>query len=125
MKLVDTSAWVHQMRPKGEAEVRARVEGLLRAGEAAWCAMVRLEIWAGVGDERERKILGEYEAVLPELSIDDRVWRTAYDLARRARRSGRAIPSTDILIFACARSHGVEVEHADDHFDMLAALPTG
>ncbi|MGH7821818.1 MAG: PIN domain-containing protein, partial [Candidatus Binatia bacterium] len=106
--MIDTSAWVHQMRPKGDPGVRAHVEGLLRAGEAAWCAMVRLEIWNGAGDERERKILGEYEAVLPELAIDDRAWRLAYELARRARRSGKTVPATDILIFACARVHGVE-----------------
>ena len=57
MKLVDTSAWIHQMRSKGDPLVRARVEELLQAGEAAWCAMVRLEVWAGVGDERERRAL--------------------------------------------------------------------
>ena len=45
------------MRPTGDPVVRARVEALLRAGEAAWCAMVRLEIWAGIGDERERRAL--------------------------------------------------------------------
>ena len=110
------------MRSKGNPDVRARVEGLLRMGEAAWCPMVRLEISAGIGDERERKILSEYEAVLPELPIDDRVWRSAYDFARRARRRGKTIPATDILIFACARAHDVEIEHADGHFDMLGAL---
>ncbi|MGH7804200.1 MAG: PIN domain-containing protein [Candidatus Binatia bacterium] len=122
MKLVDTSAWVHQMRPRGEPAARARVEGLLRAGEAAWCAMVRLELWAGIGDERERKILREYEAVLPELSIDEGVWRSAYELAGRARRGGKTIPATDTLIFACARAHAVEIEHVDGHFDILSAL---
>lgn len=121
--MVDTSAWLHQMRSKGDPEIRARVEGLLRAGDAAWCSMIRLEIWAGIGDERERKVLGDYEAVLPELPIDDRVWLAAYDLASRARRAGKTIPATDILVFACARAHGVEFEHADGHFDMLAALP--
>jgi predicted nucleic acid-binding protein len=122
VKIVDTSAWVHQMRPKGNPAVRARVEGLLRAGEAAWCAMIRLEIWAGVGDERERKILREFEAVLPELAINDEVWRLACDLAGRARRGGKTIPASDILVFACGRFHHVEIEHADAHFDMLAAV---
>jgi len=120
--MVDTSAWVHQLRSKGDPAIRARVEGLLRAGDAAWCPMIRLEIWAGIGDDRERKLLGEYEAVLPELPIDDRVWLAAYDLASRARRAGKTIPATDILVFACARAHGVEIEHADGHFDMLAGL---
>jgi hypothetical protein len=33
--------------------------------------MVRLDVWAGVGTERERGVLREYEAVLPSLGIDD------------------------------------------------------
>jgi len=70
VKLIDTSSWIHQMREQGDPVVRARVEALLRAGEAAWCAMVRLEIWAGIGDERERQALRAYEAVIPELPID-------------------------------------------------------
>ena len=122
MKLVDTSAWIHQMRSKGDPLVRARVEALLRAGDAAWCAMVRLEIWAGVGSEGERRALREYEAALPNLAIDDDVWQTAFDLASRARQAGKTIPSSDILIYACARHHGTEVEHADAHFEMLATL---
>ncbi len=122
MKLVDTSSWIHQMRPRGDAAVRSRVEALLRAGEAAWCAMVRLEIRAGIGNEREQRILREYEAVIPELPIDDEVWRAACELALRARRTGKTIPASDILICACARRHGVAIEHADAHFDMLAAL---
>ena len=122
MKLVDTSAWIHQMRAKGDPAVRARVEALLRAGEAAWCAMVRLEIWAGVGNEREWRILREYEAVVPDLPIDEAAWQAACDLGSRARRAGKTIPASDILICACARQHGVAIEHADAHFDMLAGL---
>ena len=122
MTLIDTSAWIHQMRKKGDPVVRGRVEALLRGGDAAWCAMVRLEIWAGVGNEREQRSLHEYEAVVPELPIDAEVWQAAWALANRARRAGKTIPASDVLIFACARRHGVVIEHADAHFDMLAAL---
>ncbi len=122
MKLIDTSAWIHQMRPQGDPAVRARVEALLRAGEAAWCDLVRLEIWAGIGSERERRALRQYEAVIPELPIDVGVWQAARDLASRTRRAGRTIPAADILICACARRHGVGIEHADAHFDTLAGL---
>ena len=122
MKLVDTSAWIHQMRAQGDPVVRARVEDLLRGGDAAWCAMVRLEIWAGIGDERERKVLRQYEAVVPDLAIDDDVWQASFELARAARGGGKTIPPSDILIYACARRHGLTVEHADTHFDMLTAV---
>ena len=122
MKLIDTSSWIHQMRATGDPAVRTRVEALLRAGEAAWCDMVRLEIWAGVGNDREQRVLREYEAVVAELPIDADVWQAACDLASRARRAGKTVPASDILICACARRHGVAIEHADAHFDMLAAL---
>jgi predicted nucleic acid-binding protein len=122
VKLIDTSAWIHQMRAKGDPLVRARVEALLRAGEAVWCDMVRLEIWAGVGNERERRALREYEAVVPKLPIDAGVWQAAVDLASRARGAGKTVPASDILICACARQQGVAIEHADAHFDMLEGL---
>jgi predicted nucleic acid-binding protein len=122
MKLVDTSSWVHQIRRRGDPEVRARVEHLLRAGEAAWCPVVRLELWAGVGSDADRKLLRDYEQRIPELSISDAVWREACDLADRCRRAGKTAPPHDILIAACAGHHGVEIEHDDSHFDQLARL---
>ena len=84
--------------------------------------MIRLEIWAGIGNERERQILRDYEAVLPELPINAEVWQAACDVASRARRAGKTIPASDILIFACARHHGVDIEHANAHFDMLVPV---
>jgi predicted nucleic acid-binding protein len=54
--------------------------------------------------------------------MDGPVWTIANALAQSARRTGKTIPATDILIAACARRHGVELEHADQHFAALAAL---
>lgn len=119
MKLVDTSSWIHQIRRRGDPAVRARVEELLRAGEAAWCPVVRLELWAGVGSDADRDILRVYEKRIPELPITDEVWESACRLADSCRRRGRTVPPHDILIAACARHHGLQVEHADAHFDML------
>ena len=47
MKLVDTSSWVHHIRRKGDPAVRARVEQLLRAGEATWCPTEATEVVGG------------------------------------------------------------------------------
>jgi len=83
---------------------------------------VRLELWNGAAGDRDRKILRDFEAVLPELSIDDDVWTSAYDLARRARLAGVSVPATDLLIAACAQRHGVELETADSDFERLASV---
>ncbi len=84
MILVDSSSWIHFLRPNGDPAVRARVESALTAGEACWCPLVRLELWNGAAGERDRKILRDFESVLSELSIDDEVWAAADALARRA-----------------------------------------
>lgn len=122
MKLVDTSSWVHQIRKSGDPTVRVRVEALLAAGAAAWCPQVRLELWAGVRSDQDRKILRDYEKVLPELAITEAVWRLAYDLGDRGRRAGISPGAGDLLIAACARHHAIELEHADVDFDRLARL---
>ena len=123
MKMVDTSSWIHQIRRRGNPLVRARVEQLLRTGEAAWCPVIRLELWAGVGSDADRKMLRAYERRIPELPITEEVWDTACRLADFCRRTGKTVPPHDILIAACARHYGLEIEHEDSHFDLLGEKP--
>jgi predicted nucleic acid-binding protein len=122
MVLVDTSSWIHFLRPDGDGGVRSRVEAALRAGTVRWCPLVRLELWNGAGGERERKVLREFERLIPELSIDAEVWSDACDLARRCRAAGVTVPASDVLIASCARHHGVDLEHADADFDAIARV---
>ena len=110
------------MRRVADLSVRERVEHLLAAGLGAWCPIVRLELWAGVSGERERGALLDYEQRIPELPINDEVWQAACELADRCRKTGKRVPPNDLLIVACARHHGVEIEAADAHFDFLKTL---
>jgi predicted nucleic acid-binding protein len=123
MILVDTSAWIHLLRSDGDAQVRARVERALTTGEACWCAMVRLELWNGAGGERERRVLRDFERLLPDLPITVDVWKAAAELARGARARAVTVPASDVLIAATARHHGATLETADSDFDLLAAVP--
>jgi predicted nucleic acid-binding protein len=120
--LVDSSLWVHQLRKSGDAGKRARVNALLERGEAAWCPLVRLELWRGVTNDAERRTLRRYEMLLPDYEISAEVWTRSIQLADRARASGVTVPLADLLIFACAQVHGIEVAHDDTHFDELAGL---
>jgi predicted nucleic acid-binding protein len=81
-----------------------------------------LELWNGAGGDRDRKVLRDFERLLPELGIDSAVWNAAFDLARRARSAGISVPATDILIAVCARHHDVELEHADTDLSRLEKL---
>jgi predicted nucleic acid-binding protein len=122
MKLVDTSAWIHSLRPDGDPAVAERVRAALESGEATWCAMVRLELWNGARGDREKKVLRDMEATLSDLPITDEVWQLAMQLAQQARAKGWTVPATDLLVAACAQHHEAGLEHADSHFDQIASL---
>ena len=122
MILIDTSSWIHLLRPDGDPAIRRRVEAALRAGDACWCPIVQLELWNGARDGREQQALRHFAAVLPDLPIDADVWSAAYDLARRARRRGVTVPSADLVIAACAHHHGTGLETADADFQRLSGL---
>ena len=122
MILVDTSSWIHMLRPSGDPTVRARVEAALSNGEACWCPLVQLELWNGARGQQERHVLREFSRTLLELPIDDAVWNESYDLARRARASGITAPAIDVIILACARRYGTDIETADPDFELLASI---
>lgn len=120
--LVETSAWVQALRRSGDAAVRGRVQQLLDERRAAWCEMVRLELWSGVGGLDERRDLLRLDDALPRVPITDEVWQDAAQLAARARAVGKRFPASDLVIFACAKRHGLPIEHADRHYKMMEQL---
>ena len=120
--LVDSSLWVHQLRRSGDPAKRNRVNALLLSGEAAWCAVVRLELWRGIASDGERRALRQYEARIPDYAITAAVWDRAMELASRGRRAGMTVPVADLLIFACALVHELDLARDDQHFDQLASL---
>ena len=122
MILVDTSSWIHLLRPSGDPLIRARVEAALTSGEACWCPLVRLELWNGARGGHEQGVLRHFAEVMPELPIDGTVWDLSEELARTARSRGITVPATDIVISACARRHGAGIESADDDFALLASV---
>ena len=108
------------LRTSGDPAVRARVEAALTSGQACWCPPVQLELWNGARGQRELAVLREIAAAIPELPIDEDVWETAFDLARRARGNGVTVPAIDVVIAACAIRHGADLESSDTDFDLLA-----
>lgn len=110
------------LRPSGDPTVRARVEAALTSGQARWCPPVQLELWNGARGRTERTVLQELARTVPELPIDQAVWTTAYDMARRARAGGITLPAIDLIIAACALRHGAALESSDADFDLLASV---
>lgn len=120
--LIDTSLWTCALRRKGEEQTRQHVQNLVRSGRAGWCDAVRLELWRGAGSDSDRQVLKQMEAEIPSFQIDAATWNTACELADIGRRKGLQFPSLDLLIFACAKQHSVELLTRDKHFEQLTQL---
>lgn len=110
------------MRKRGEPAVRSAVADLLRSGAAVTCDFVRLELWNGARGQEERAWLRSLEESVDTLETTGEVWEEARDLARRCRAKGITIPSTDLLIAACASEHRTGLLHRDSHFDRLKEI---
>lgn len=122
LTLIDTSCWTHALRRKGDPAIRQRVQALLDAGEAAWCDMIRLELWKGAANDWDRRLMRHLEDVATSLMIDERVWSYSIDLAQRCRSAALTVPTADLVIFSVARVFGHSVLHADKHFDAMAEV---
>ena len=120
--LIDTSAWIEFFRKGGNHDMREMVTALVIAGEAAWCEIIRLELWNGARGPSEISALERMISDTVLLPITAEVWRVADRLARSSRQAGRTFPPGDLLIAACARYHGAGIVHKNRHFDQLKTL---
>ena len=120
--LVDTSSWVEALRVGGDAAVRARVAAALSEGRARLADVVLLELWNGARGARERRDLSRIEAAVPRLETSGAAWEAARALARACRTAGVTAPATDLLVYACAKHHGADLEEADAHFAAIRGV---
>src|SRR5438067_53322 len=121
MVLVDTSSWIETLREGGDTGVRERVTSLVLEGEAAWCDMIRLELWHGVRGGREKDLV-ELEQVVVTLPVDEAVWDNAITLAKVSRSRGLTVQSPDLVIVATAQRHGVRIDSMDAHIERLVKM---
>ena len=119
--LIDSSAWVEALRPKGRADLRDRVQELSLAGEARFCDQVRLELLDTAGGNRELAIVRSLESEVETLPTTPAVWQRARELARVCRNRGVSAPASDLLIAATALTHACELLHGDAHLDRILA----
>ena len=119
MTLIDTSSWVEALRKDGNEDVRERVRKIMTSGKAACCDMVLLELWNGARGEYEKKKLMKLENEIRCVPTTEEVWKLARELARKCRTAGYTLPSSDIVIAACAKFHQMRIEQCDQHFRQI------
>ncbi|MBI4684287.1 MAG: PIN domain-containing protein [Nitrospirae bacterium] len=117
--LIDTSSWIEALRQTGRGDIRQKVSHLMAEGIAAWCDMVAVELWNGARGDYEKQKLSELEKEIICLNTTPEVWQTAKVLAQRCRKQGQTVPSSDLVITACALHHGVDIEHCDSHIEFI------
>jgi predicted nucleic acid-binding protein len=57
MFLIDSSAWIEYLRPKGSQDVKERVRDILQKEEAVSCGIVIVEILRGAKNEKDFQLL--------------------------------------------------------------------
>lgn len=125
MQLVDTSIWVHALRPGGNPAIRAALRPLIVSGEAAVTEWILLELLTGLrASERNETLLRWFEPIARlDFGLGD-VWEKTWETAAKLRRRGVSPTAADCLIAAVAMEHRVPLVHCDADFEaMKRAVP--
>jgi predicted nucleic acid-binding protein len=120
MFLIDSSAWIEYLRPKGSREIKERVRGVLQREEAVSCGIVTVEVLRGAKNEKDFQSLHEALSSLPQIPIDAAVIERASRWGFLLERKGKSVSTTDLLIAAAAYRHA-RILHADSDFERIAS----
>lgn len=123
MVLVDTSTWIEYLR-HGDRGKAAGLRGLLRGGQTMTCGPVSAELMSGAR-EADREGLWRMLTALRWAALSRDAWRQAGEAATELRRSGKALPMTDIAIAVAAADASVPLWTLDSDFQRLAAVLDG
>jgi predicted nucleic acid-binding protein len=117
--LLDTSVWIHYLRPEGREELKAAVKKALTEGRVFSCWVVRAEILVGSRDKKSFEKLLEHLGAVPDVPIDEEIWKEAARLGHTLRKAGLTIPLPDLLITQTALVKDLMLWHADSHFEEI------
>jgi len=118
--LIDSSAWILALRPKGSRPAQNLVGELLEHDRAATAGIILAELLQGARNEGEYQNLSRELGSLHYLPFADEDWRSISQLGYRLIRAGLKIPITDIIIAHLAIKHRCLLLHADRHFELMA-----
>jgi len=121
MFLIDSSAWIEYLRPKGSTHVKERVREILQKEEAVSCGVVVVEILRGAKSEKDFQSLRESLMSLPQIPIDDVVIERASNWGFLLDRKGKSVSTTDLLIAAAAYKK-TRLLHVDRDFEVISSL---
>jgi predicted nucleic acid-binding protein len=121
MFLIDSSAWIEYLRPKGAKKVQERVREILEKEEAVSCGVVVVEILRGAKNEKDFQYLHDSLTSLPQIPIDDAVIERASQWGFLLDRKGKSVSTTDLFIAAAAYKKA-HVLHVDSDFGVISSI---
>jgi len=121
MYLVDTSVWIHALRPHGNPDVQARLRPLITSGKTAVTEWILLELMTGLKKSEQPSELLQWFNPVPKLPFLDGWWEKAWQYAGTLRKQGISPSAADCLIATIAIEHRVTLLHCDTDFDLMAA----
>lgn len=116
MHLVDTSVWIHALRPKGSPMVKEKLRPLILSGQAALTDWIVLELMTGIRSHEEGEALNAFLTPLPWLPVTPACWEISQGLAVILRKKGITPSAADCLIGAAAIHHQTSLIHLDQDF---------
>ena len=119
MYLVDTSVWIHALRPAGDPTIRSLLKPLITTGEAAVTEWILLELMTGLRGTEHRDSLLQWFAPLTRLPFDSAWWEQTWDMAARLRKKGISPNAADCFIATIATNHRVPLVHCDGDFETM------
>jgi len=126
MYLVDTSVWIHALRPAGNPTVRSLLRPLIISAEAAVTHWILLELMTGLRKSETRETLLTWFKPIQCLQFPQysHRWDEIWENAARLRKRGLAVTAADCFIATAAIEHKVPLVHCDPDFEaMKPALP--
>jgi predicted nucleic acid-binding protein len=120
MFLIDSSAWIEYLRPKGSQKVKQRIRDILQKEEAVSCGIIIVEILRGAKNEKDFLSLNESLRSLPQILIDDPIIERASKWGFILDRKGQFVSTTDLLI-ASAAYKKARLIHVDSDFELISS----
>ena len=122
MYLVDTSVWIHALRPTGHAEIRARLKPLIVNAQTSVTEWILLELMTGLAKSEQPSSLLQWFTPVPRLPFQSQWWDTAWDFAGRLRKQGVSPSAADCLIATIAIEYHVTLIHCDADFESMKPI---
>lgn len=124
MLLLDNSAWARLSLPSVSDARREEIAELIETEQLAVCTPFLLEAGWSARSAADHDALLTDLLRLPRLRVGEHVEDAALAAQRELARRGhhRSASPADLVIAACAHTHGVGVLHYDKDYDVLLDL---